>query len=299
MAGMTLERKLAILSDAAKYDASCASSGTEKRDSRAGGIGSTEGSGICHAYTPDGRCISLLKILMTNFCIFDCAYCVNRVSSNVERARFTAREVVDLTVYRFVQESILNALKHGKARQVDVAIALRPGDASCDAVLEAIVANDGTMPIASNREGYGLIGIAERVEALGGFATAPAVAGGRTICRIAIPVRAGSTSGSSGGELGAALGAAVGQHPATGLRGHARTEAVAALADELARLIGALHGSRLRQAGARSGGRRLPAPMSPRASSWNGVQTRSGARTGRRIATGRLMRGGVRKVNAN
>ena len=91
-------RKLAILSDAAKYDASCASSGTTKRNAARGGIGSTEGSGICHAYTPDGRCISLLKILMTNFCIFDCAYCVNRVSSNVERARFSVEEVVSLTL---------------------------------------------------------------------------------------------------------------------------------------------------------------------------------------------------------
>ncbi|WP_283258283.1 putative DNA modification/repair radical SAM protein [Pseudomonas sp. GX19020] len=94
----TLQDKLAILSDAAKYDASCASSGGEKRDSRAGGIGSSGGAGICHAYTPDGRCISLLKILMTNFCIFDCAYCINRVSSNVERARFTVEEVVTLTL---------------------------------------------------------------------------------------------------------------------------------------------------------------------------------------------------------
>ncbi|WP_151719659.1 putative DNA modification/repair radical SAM protein [Gemmobacter serpentinus] len=94
----TLQDKLAILSDAAKYDASCASSGGEKRDSRKGGIGSSGGSGICHAYTPDGRCISLLKILMTNFCIFDCAYCINRVSSNVERARFSVEEVVTLTL---------------------------------------------------------------------------------------------------------------------------------------------------------------------------------------------------------
>jgi putative DNA modification/repair radical SAM protein len=94
-----LERKLAILSDAARYDASCASSGTSKRNSKDGrGLGSTEGSGICHAYAPDGRCISLLKILMTNFCIFDCAYCVNRVSSNVERARFSVDEVVKLTL---------------------------------------------------------------------------------------------------------------------------------------------------------------------------------------------------------
>ncbi|WP_300058697.1 putative DNA modification/repair radical SAM protein [uncultured Roseobacter sp.] len=99
MARLTLKEKLAILSDAAKYDASCASSGSTKRDSRDGkGLGSNEGSGICHAYAPDGRCISLLKILMTNFCIYDCAYCINRVSSNVQRARFSVEEVVQLTI---------------------------------------------------------------------------------------------------------------------------------------------------------------------------------------------------------
>lgn len=99
MAVLDLKRKLAILSDAAKYDASCASSGGAKRDSRDGrGVGSTEGMGICHAYAPDGRCISLLKILLTNFCVYDCAYCVNRVSSNTPRARFTPEEVVDLTL---------------------------------------------------------------------------------------------------------------------------------------------------------------------------------------------------------
>lgn len=99
MAQPDLQQKLAILSDAARYDASCASSGTARRDSRDGkGLGSTEGSGICHAYAPDGRCISLLKILMTNFCIYDCAYCVNRVSSNVQRARFSVDEVVTLTL---------------------------------------------------------------------------------------------------------------------------------------------------------------------------------------------------------
>ncbi|SHI51634.1 putative DNA modification/repair radical SAM protein [Wenxinia saemankumensis] len=99
MARKSLQEKLAILSDAARYDASCASSGTTRRNSRDGkGLGSTEGSGICHAYAPDGRCISLLKILMTNFCIYDCAYCVNRVSSNVERARFSVEEVVTLTL---------------------------------------------------------------------------------------------------------------------------------------------------------------------------------------------------------
>jgi putative DNA modification/repair radical SAM protein len=99
MPAPTLQQKLAILSDAARYDASCASSGTSKRDSRDGkGLGSTDGNGICHSFTPDGRCVSLLKILMTNFCIFDCAYCVNRVSSNVARARFTPEEVVELTL---------------------------------------------------------------------------------------------------------------------------------------------------------------------------------------------------------
>jgi len=95
---MQLLQKLEILADAAKYDASCASSGTAKRNSLDGGIGSTEGMGICHAYAPDGRCISLLKILLTNSCIYDCVYCINRRSSNVRRARFTVDEVVKLTL---------------------------------------------------------------------------------------------------------------------------------------------------------------------------------------------------------
>ena len=91
--------KLAILADAAKYDASCASSGAGTRNSLGSkGIGSTEGMGICHAYAPDGRCISLLKILLTNFCTYDCAYCINRRSSNVQRARFSPEEVVNLTL---------------------------------------------------------------------------------------------------------------------------------------------------------------------------------------------------------
>ena len=96
---MDVKEKLGILADAAKYDASCASSGSKaKRGGGKGGIGSTEGMGICHSYTPDGRCISLLKILMTNYCIFDCKYCVNRVSSDVKRARFTVEEIVNLTL---------------------------------------------------------------------------------------------------------------------------------------------------------------------------------------------------------
>lgn len=95
----SLSTKLAILSDAAKYDASCASSGTSKRDSLAGkGVGSSGGMGICHSYAPDGRCVSLLKILMTNYCIYDCLYCINRKSSNTPRVRMKPDEIVDLTI---------------------------------------------------------------------------------------------------------------------------------------------------------------------------------------------------------
>jgi putative DNA modification/repair radical SAM protein len=96
---MELQRKLEILADAAKYDASCASSGAQRKDSRNGrGVGSTGGAGICHSYAPDGRCISLLKVLLTNACLYDCHYCINRRSSNVTRARFTPEEVVQLTL---------------------------------------------------------------------------------------------------------------------------------------------------------------------------------------------------------
>ena len=132
---MDLTRKLAVLADAAKYDASCASSGTTKRNSVGGkGIGSTEGSGICHSYAPDGRCISLLKILFTNFCTFDCLYCVNRVSSNVQRARFTVDEVVQLTLdfYRrncieglFLSSGIIQSPDYTMERVVEVARVLR------------------------------------------------------------------------------------------------------------------------------------------------------------------------------
>lgn len=128
-------RKLAILADAAKYDASCASSGPGKRDSRAsGGIGSTEGMGICHSYTPDGRCVSLLKILLTNFCVYDCAYCVNRVSSNVPRARFSVDEVVALTLdfYKrnyieglFLSSGIIRNADYTMEQMVEVARQLR------------------------------------------------------------------------------------------------------------------------------------------------------------------------------
>lgn len=135
MAQLDVKQKLAILADAAKYDASCASSGTSKRDSRDGkGLGSTEGMGICHAYAPDGRCISLLKILLTNSCIFDCHYCINRKSSNVRRARFTAQEVVNLTLsfYRrnyieglFLSSGIISSPDYTMEQIVEVARSLR------------------------------------------------------------------------------------------------------------------------------------------------------------------------------
>ena len=135
MAQLDLQAKLAILADAAKYDASCASSGTSKRDSRNGkGVGSSEGMGICHAYAPDGRCISLLKILLTNSCIFDCHYCINRKSSNVRRARFTAEEVVRLTLefYKrnyieglFLSSGIIRSPNYTMEQIVEVARSLR------------------------------------------------------------------------------------------------------------------------------------------------------------------------------
>ena len=89
--------KLSILADAAKYDVSCASSGSDRKNDNKG-LGNSKGMGICHAYTEDGRCVSLLKILLTNHCIFDCAYCVSRKSNDVKRAAFTVQEVVDLTI---------------------------------------------------------------------------------------------------------------------------------------------------------------------------------------------------------
>ncbi len=94
---MRIEDKLAILADAAKYDVSCASSGSRRKNSGRG-LGNAAPSGICHTYTEDGRCVSLLKILFTNFCIYDCAYCVNRLGNDIPRAAFSTREVVALTM---------------------------------------------------------------------------------------------------------------------------------------------------------------------------------------------------------
>ena len=125
--------KLSILADAAKYDASCASSGS-KRSNGGVGMGNQDGVGICHSYTPDGRCVSLLKILLTNHCIYDCQYCVNRVSSDVPRARFTVDEVVKLTVdfYRrnyieglFLSSGIVTSPDETMAQLAEVARKLR------------------------------------------------------------------------------------------------------------------------------------------------------------------------------
>jgi putative DNA modification/repair radical SAM protein len=129
-----LTKKLRILADAAKYDASCASSGSKGRKGGKEGLGSTTGAGICHAYTPDGRCVSLLKILLTNYCLFDCAYCINRRSSNVARARFSVEEVVTLTLefYRrnyieglFLSSGIIRSPDHTMELLMRVAKSLR------------------------------------------------------------------------------------------------------------------------------------------------------------------------------
>ncbi|SFA74940.1 putative DNA modification/repair radical SAM protein [Pseudomonas sp. NFIX10] len=132
---MQLIAKLGILADAAKYDASCASSGAPKRSSRGReGLGATDGMGICHSYTPDGRCVSLLKVLLTNFCLYDCQYCVNRRSSNVPRARFTPEEVVRLTLdfYRrncisglFLSSGIIRSADYTMEQLIRVARLLR------------------------------------------------------------------------------------------------------------------------------------------------------------------------------
>lgn len=132
---MQLIDKLSILADAAKYDASCASSAAPKRSSEGkSGIGSSNGMGICHSYTPDGRCVSLLKILLTNFCLYDCQYCVNRRSSDVPRARFTPEEVVTLTLdfYRrncvsglFLSSGIIRSADYTMEQLVRVAKLLR------------------------------------------------------------------------------------------------------------------------------------------------------------------------------
>lgn len=130
---MDVQSKLRILADAAKYDASCASSGSNRKRPE-GGLGNGAGVGICHSYTPDGRCISLLKILLTNYCVYDCAYCVNRVSSDTPRARFTPQEVITLTLefYKrnyieglFLSSGVIQSPDYTMEDLVEVARALR------------------------------------------------------------------------------------------------------------------------------------------------------------------------------
>lgn len=130
---MLLEEKLAILADAAKYDVSCASSGSARANTP-GGIGNAAVSGICHSFTEDGRCVSLLKILFSNFCIYNCEYCINRAANDIARAAFTAREVIDLTInfYRrnyieglFLSSGVIRSPDDTMLRLVDVVRGLR------------------------------------------------------------------------------------------------------------------------------------------------------------------------------
>jgi putative DNA modification/repair radical SAM protein len=129
----TVLNKLNILADAARYDVSCSSSGSSRSNTN-GGIGSAASCGICHSFTEDGRCISLLKILYTNFCVYDCAYCVNRRSNDVKRVAFTVQEVVDLTInfYRrnyieglFLSSGIFKNVDYTMERLVLIAKRLR------------------------------------------------------------------------------------------------------------------------------------------------------------------------------
>ena len=105
---MDLMEKLTILSDAAKYDAACTSSGVDRSPSP-GGIGNSTACGICHSFAADGRCISLLKVLMSNACAYNCQYCVNRVTNDTPRATFTPRELADLTI-QFYRRNYIEGL---------------------------------------------------------------------------------------------------------------------------------------------------------------------------------------------
>ena len=105
----TIKQKLEVLSDAAKYDVACTSSGVG-RDGKKGEIGNTMPSGICHAFGADGRCISLLKILFTNECIYNCKYCINRCTNDIPRATFTPEEICTLTIEFYGEEDLKNLL---------------------------------------------------------------------------------------------------------------------------------------------------------------------------------------------
>ena len=130
---ISVGEKLEILADAAKYDVSCASSGSKRKNTNKG-LGNASNMGICHSYTEDGRCVSLLKILLTNYCIYDCAYCVSRKSNDIKRVAFTVNEVVDLTInfYRrnyieglFLSSGIFKNADYTNERLVRIAKKLR------------------------------------------------------------------------------------------------------------------------------------------------------------------------------
>ncbi|MGE3180260.1 MAG: putative DNA modification/repair radical SAM protein [Phycisphaerae bacterium] len=157
---MNISQKLEILADAAKYDASCASSGS-KRSNNGLGLGNSDGVGICHSYTPDGRCVSLLKILLTNYCIYDCKFCVNRVTSEMPRARFTPAEVVFLAIefYKrnyieglFLSSGIIQSPDYTMEQLVTVARRLREEENFCGYIhLKAIPGADPTLLAQAGR----------------------------------------------------------------------------------------------------------------------------------------------------
>ena len=127
---MDMLEKLKILGESAKYDASCTSSGVSRKGSGSDGVGNAFYGGLCHSFAADGRCISLLKILMTNFCLFDCKYCVNRRSNDVPRARFTPDEIADLTI-NFYRRNYIEGLFLSSG-------IIQSPDYTCEQMIEAI-----------------------------------------------------------------------------------------------------------------------------------------------------------------
>mgnify|MGYP000334114696 FL=1 len=127
---MDMEEKLRILADSAKYDAACTSSGVDRAGGHSDGIGNAAACGICHSFASDGRCISLLKILMTNYCLFDCKYCINRRSNDVPRARFTPEEIAELTI-NFYRRNYIEGLFLSSG-------IIQSPDYTCEQLIEAL-----------------------------------------------------------------------------------------------------------------------------------------------------------------
>lgn len=127
---MDMEEKLRILADSAKYDAACTSSGVDRAGGHSDGIGNAVACGICHSFASDGRCISLLKILMTNYCLFDCKYCINRRSNDVPRARFTPEEIAELTI-NFYRRNYIEGLFLSSG-------IIQSPDYTCEQLIEAL-----------------------------------------------------------------------------------------------------------------------------------------------------------------